>query len=130
MLLLYLFRGGTCRNKPMSKQETARLMLDMPSLSPYLRCSVRGPQLAWALWVLWCGGCFVVSLAYGLQFDLKQDELIRTGEGDGGNSIFGNIGGDTVAKRWLISTALAAVQDIILNRPLVILLQVLAKKYF
>jgi len=114
LLLLFLWRGGSCDSSVMSKEEVAKRKLGLP-IERRGCLGDRGVVVAWVFWGFWCTGCILLALVYGLQFDLENDD--RKDE-SGANLI--SIGAATLTARWLISCALANLQDIIINRPIFI----------
>jgi hypothetical protein len=91
---MFLFRGGTCDSNVRTKTELVAVELEIGQLSlarsfvhsfvhhscvcavavdlnTYLMCPSYGKLVGWLFWFLWCGGCSLLTLAYGLQFDIK-----------------------------------------------------------
>ena len=68
---------------------------------------------------LWTSGSILLALVYGIQFDLNDEER----SGSSSKPSFISIGATSLAARWLVSVALANVQDFFLNRPVIILLR-------
>ena len=119
LILMFLFRGGSCDSRVKTKEEIARENLGLGV--ERVGCVARsGYKIAWGLWSVWCMGCVLLSLVYGLQFDLKNDDR----EDESGATLVA-IGAATLTARWLISCGLANLQDIVFNRPLIIFFRTL-----
>ena len=93
-IIMFLFRGGTCDSNVRTKTELVTVELEIGQLSlarsfvhsfvhhscvcavavdpnTYLMCPSYGKLVGWLFWFLWCGGCSLPTLAYGLHFDIK-----------------------------------------------------------
>jgi hypothetical protein len=119
-LLLVLFRGGSCSSRVLSKSEVMRKLLKLPSVpgsSDSGCCPHQGKRLAWAFWTLWCLGCALLSLVYGLQFDLREAEASHESSG---RFDFVAMGVSRRSLKWLVACVFAVLQDILLNRPLLV----------
>ena len=95
VIIMFLFRGGTCDTNVRTKTELVAVELHIGesplavgrSLSitctcdcavdpnAYLMCPSYGKVMGWLFWFIWCGGCSLLTLAYGLQFDIKASLL-------------------------------------------------------
>lgn len=117
VILLVLFRGGSCNSKPIPKE-------DIANPRPIGCCPKSGKYIAWCICALWCAGCIMLALVYGLQFDL-QTERIR----------FSRIGSfaaleSNVSARWVVACIISLAQDFFVNRPLLIVVRTLFGYYF